>query len=268
VGPGREHPIISSPSNPQVKRVLRLRDSSARRKSGRFLIDGLVEIKLAIASGIVVETIFYAGGSCPPDTMRGILPASVVAQPVTAEVLDRLSYGQRSGSPVALAVTPELPLSRLESGDFGLWLVLDRTEKPGNLGACLRTAAATGVRAVVLTDPICELFNPNTIRASRGAVFGLPLAICSVAQWTRFSQEHRIHLFCSRVHSEKCLWECDLTGRAAVVFGNEAEGLGESWKTVMATSFFIPMQGVVDSLNLSISAAVTLYEAVRQRKNI
>ncbi len=266
--PERRRPVIHSHSNPQVKRVARLRNAAVRRKSGLFLIDGVREIELAAAHGFQIETVFYTEGSDQLETIPRAGNVGAALQPVTAAVLSRISYGQRTDAPVALAVTPALPLRELRSNSEGLWLVLDRTEKPGNLGACLRTATAVDVGAVILTDPVCEVFNPNTIRSSRGTVFALPMAISSSSELVTFCKERKIRLMCSRVDATRNLWECDFTAETALVFGNESVGLGENWLLAEAESFCIPMQGAADSLNLSISAAVTLYEAVRQRRNI
>ncbi len=258
-------PTIYSFQNPRVKQTLRLRDSSVRRKTARFLIDGLKEISLAIANQVEIEAIFFALGS--ELELAQQLPARARQQSlqcVSPEILARLSYGQLGQSPVAVAKTPSLALSHVVLRDESLLLVLDRTEKPGNLGACLRTASACGVDAVVLTDPVCELFNPNTIRASRGTVFTLPVAIASSQELMALCNTRQLPIFTARVDGQSSLWQCDFRGGGALVFGNEAHGLGPDWESKNVRSFQIPLSGAADSLNLSISTAVTLYEAVRQ----
>ncbi len=256
-------PIIESQHNAKIKRVIGLRDSSSRRRSGRFLIDGVREISLASKHGIELETIFVDENhqaelmAACGESVRNLL------QPVTSKVLERISYGQRQSYPVAVGATPELTLAKLTMPPAPLILVLDRTEKPGNLGACLRSASACGVDAVILTQPVCELFNPNTIRASRGTVFTLAIAITACAAVRSICDQQNIQMYAARVDAQHSLWSQSFTSGSAFVFGSEAHGLGSEWEGI--PDFTIPMRGVTDSLNLSISAAITLYEAVRQR---
>jgi TrmH family RNA methyltransferase len=255
-------PVISSLQNPTVKSVVRLRDARGRRQANEFLIDGNTEILRAIAAGLDLSIIFVeAGEGLPLELQRCEVPV----QPVTRAVLEKISYGERGAAPVAVARTPDLPLSRLKLSSTALVLVLDRIEKPGNLGACLRTSAACGADAVILTNPVCEVFNPNTIRASRGAVFTLPVAIASVDELLQLAKGVGLKPWAARVDGSSSLWDCDFTGGSLVVFGSESQGLGDDWRREPVHSFQIPMSPRMDSLNVSISTAVTLYEAVRQR---
>lgn len=253
---------IESLHNPKIKRVAALRDSASRRRTGRFLIDGVREIMLAASHGIELETIFADDSSLAELSAVGVGLPNVI-QPVTSKVLARISYGQRQSYPVAVAVTPELSLSRLNLPSAPLVLVLDHTEKPGNLGACLRSASACGIDAIILAQPVCELFNPNTIRASRGTVFTLSIAMGTYEQVRDFCDQRDIQMFAARVDASQGLWSQSFLGGSALVFGSEAHGLGDEWQGTLG--FSIPMQGQADSLNLSISAAITMYEAVRQR---
>ncbi len=263
-----ERPIIESVHNPRIKQAARLRDAKSRRKLNRFLIDGWREIELAVQFGVELETIFFSSDTTHPSlavagARRGF---ELQLQPVTAKVLERISYGQRQDTPVAVAVTPKFELQYVPWRPPQILLVLDRTEKPGNLGACLRTAAAAGVSAVVLTDPVCEPCNPNTIRASRGSLFSVPLAVTTCAEFQAYCRLHSIPCFTARVDASTDLWRQDFTAGAALVFGSEAQGLGVDWQGDALRSFSIPMQGAPDSLNLSNSAAISLYEAVRQNR--
>ena len=182
--------------------------------------------------------------------------------------MGKLSYGQRGAESVAVAKIPHRTLSGFKWQSSQLVLVLDQTEKPGNLGACLRTASACGVTAVVLTDPVCEPYNPNAIRASRGTIFSLNLRVATRDEFQACARAQRIPLFAARVDASQELWQQDFVGGGAILFGSEALGLGSEWELPEVRPFSIPMQGVTDSLNLSISAAVTLYEAVRQRHKV
>lgn len=248
--------------NPQVKQAVRLRDSGTRRQTGRFLIDGEREIALAERHGIELEVVFVPTGQTQLTSSQIAAPL----QPVSRAVLSKLSYGQRGAESVAVARTPQRTLSGFEWHASELLLVLDQTEKPGNLGACLRTASACGAAAVILTDPVCEPYNPNAIRASRGTIFSLNLLVATREEFQACVRAQGIPLFAARVDAQQKLWQQDFSSGGAVLFGSEAVGLGREWESPEVRPFTIPMQGVTDSLNLSISTAVTLYEAVRQRQ--
>lgn len=256
--------MIRSHQNPRVKAAVKLRNARSRRAEGKFLIDGLTELKRAVASGIALETVFFHGEATHSE-LRSLPIAATCLWEVSAEILDRLNYGQRENAVVAIGITPQTTCKELPIRSDSLLLALDQTEKPGNLGACLRTAAACGVDAVLLVNPICELFNPNTIRASRGAVFSLPIAAITAQELEVLRSQHGLKLVGARVDAKRSLWECDLRQGSILLFGNEAHGLGPEWIPRTDMDFTIPMRGEPDSLNLSISAAVTLYEAVRQR---
>jgi RNA methyltransferase, TrmH family len=249
-------PLITSSHNPFFRKCLQLRESRKRRQSGQFLIDGAVEICRAIAAGLNVERVL---------SDDQILPSELHELVTSSPLLEKLSYGQHSNQPIAVVTTPSLSLHSLNLDSNSLVLVLDRTEKPGNLGACLRSAAAGGASAVVLTDPICDPFNANAIRASRGTMFRVPMAMATASEFIKLAREIQLPLLAARVDATKSLWEINLERGTAMVFGNEAEGLGRDWAGASIDSFTIPMTSKADSLNLSISAAVTLYEAFRQR---
>jgi TrmH family RNA methyltransferase len=257
---------ISSSQNQHFKRFLQLRDSRQRRKVGSFLIEGSIEIGQALRSGLEIEC-FISRQGFDNDEIRHLincLPGKPWYE-ITSGLMDRLAYGQVETRLLAVAKVPEHSLTQLKLLSSSLILVLDRTEKPGNLGACLRSAAAAGVDAVVLTSPICDLYNPNTIRASRGAVFTLPIAIGEEGQFRQRLQQLQIPVFAARVDGQRQLWDLKLSAGAAIVFGSESQGLVDHWSGSEVTSFVIPMSESVDSLNLSISSALTLYEARRQK---
>ena len=266
--------MITSLQNPRVKETLRLRkSSSARRESGRFIIDSPREIALAVDSGLELETLFFPSTSAKdsgssdtrelPESLASLPPE--VSCPVSESVMQKLSYGQKSNDLVAVAKTPGLPLNAISLPENALVLVLDRTEKPGNIGACLRTASACSVDAVLLVDPLCEVFNPNTIRASRGTVFTLPIAVSGFDDFYKFSRTHQLSVHCGRVDGTQGVWDLPFKTSTAVVVGNEAFGLENRWDELDSSGFRIPMASSTDSLNMSVSAAVTLYEALRQR---
>lgn len=261
-------PIIESLQNPRVKHALRLRDSRWRRRAGQILIDGVREIEVARRAGIVPETIFYQigddGNPVPPPSMDD-WPASVL-QPVSDRVFEKLAYGERNSGAVAIAPVPKLDLESLRLPSEPLVLLLDRVEKPGNIGAVARTAATAGADALVLTDPACEVFNPNAIRASLGTVFSLPIAVCSAGRLPEWLAESGIRLVRACVDGAVSMWDIELRGPLAIALGSEAHGLGPEWNRAEWPAVQIPMRPGADSLNLSVSAAVLCYEAIRQRR--
>lgn len=269
-----EQPTITSTHNPLFQRCLKLRDNRKRRRSGQFLIDGEVEIVRAAMAGFAIDVLLVDSRSERAAPLQEVLHQHprISIQPVASSLLARLRYGQVDSGPIAVATQPALSLESLRSkqrlDSQSLVLVLDRIEKPGNLGACLRTAVACGVSAILLTRPVCDPFNPNAIRASRGAIFQMPIAETSPERVIELAQEYTLPIFTAWVEAERTLWQLPLTQGAVIVFGNETQGLDDHWLSESVQRFTIPMQGGVDSLNLSISAALTLYEAVRQKATI
>ncbi len=260
------NPIITSTHNPFFRNCLQLRDNRKRRRNKLFLIDGTLEIVHALTANLKIETLLVSENVPLEESLEKLCRQHLVSiQPLADHLLEKLSYGQWDQQPIAVAQQPELPLQSLQLNAKSLVLVLDRTEKPGNLGACMRTAAASGVDCVVLTDPICDPFNANAIRASRGTMFRVPLAIATREQFIAVARSCALPLYTARVDAEKSLWHLPLHLGAAIVFGNEAQGLSKDWRSESIQDFTIPMSSRADSLNLSISAAVTLYEARRQR---
>ncbi|MEM8733449.1 MAG: TrmH family RNA methyltransferase [Planctomycetota bacterium] len=261
--------MISSRQNPTFRDAVRLRNSAAnRRKAGLILIDGAREIQLAHESGLHLEQIFAGPDIDVNALLPGLLPESHARLvELAAPLLEKLSYGQKSNDLVAIAATPQLGIERLPQAAVPLQLVLERPEKPGNVGACFRTAAAAGATSVILVDPVCEPFNPNAIRASRGTIFTVPMAVCDSEQFRRYIEQSPANLHAAVVDGEVSLWDCDFRDGSILAFGNESEGLTNELLQIPSTRFQIPMQGAADSLNLSISSAVSLYEAQRQRAN-
>ncbi len=250
---------LSSPNNPRIQQVRQLREAKWRRRSGLFLIDGVDEIRQAAESGFEIQSLFFhAHNHLEIDCSQYQLPETLMA---------KIGYAHRSDQPVAVAKTPDLALGNLDRLKCERLLVLDRAEKPGNVGACLRTAAACKIDALILCDPICEVFNPNAIRASRGAAFRVPVAVATQAELMHWLPAE-MQILTARIDGSTELWDCDFRGSHCLVFGNEAEGLGENWDIDRTTAFRIPMDAVTDSLNLSNSCAVTLYEARRQRDHL
>ena len=259
---------ITSTKNPRVRAAAALRERRARDEAGRTLVDGARELDRAITSGAAVETVFVdevrltaAGG----DTVARAGAAGAEIVPVSPAVLARLAYGDRSEGLVAVVAIPDQSLDALDLGPEPLVVVLEAVEKPGNLGAVLRSADAAGADAVIVADPRTDLFNPNAIRASLGTIFTVPVAAGSSAEVRAWLDQREFGVFAARVGASVGYTQADLGGAVALVLGSEADGLTEAWAGAGITSISLPMHGVADSLNVSITAAVLLYEARRQR---
>jgi TrmH family RNA methyltransferase len=180
-------------------------------------------------------------------------------------VFEKLAFGDRNDGIIVVAETPQRTLSDLQLTDSPLVAVLERVEKPGNVGAILRTADAVGIDAVIIADGQTDLYNPNTIRSSLGTVFRPNICTATANDAVDWLQQHELRIIAARPEAELLYTDTDLRGGVAIVLGSEAQGLSENWKGENATSVRLPMRGVADSLNVSTTAAVLFYEALRQR---
>ena len=262
-------PRITSRQNPRVKDAVRLRTARERQRSGRFLIDGVREIERALAAGIrpieafVCET--HDELHCAT-AIAGLRSAGSELLPVTAEVFEKLCFGERDEAGfVGGAETPRRRLAGISLRAGPLVAVVEGVEKPGNLGAILRSADAAGVDAVIVADGRTDLFNPNAIRASLGTVFQPNVVEASTAETIEWLQSQQLTIVVARPDAEMLYTEVDLRGPSAVVLGSEADGLSAAWNGEIATPIRLPMHGLADSLNVSTTAAVLSYEALRQR---
>lgn len=260
---------ITSPQNPRIKSALRLRDARHRRKQGRILIDGVREIGRAMVAGVVPAELFYCEALCRGAAARALLEGGQARGAellsVARPVFDKLAFGERTEGIVAVAPTPDTALARLSPPEGALIAVLEGVEKPGNVGAVLRSADAAGLAAVIVADGRTDLFNPNAIRASLGTIFTVPLAEATAEETLRWLNERKFAIYAARVDGAVLYTEVDYTGASAVVFGSEAEGLSDLWRADPVRAVRLPMLGAADSLNVSVTAAVIFYEAVRQR---
>ncbi|HEX5825052.1 MAG TPA: RNA methyltransferase [Candidatus Limnocylindrales bacterium] len=261
-------PPITSLTNPRVKAAVRLRDRAERDLTGLTIVDGAREILRALDAGVRVEQAFVApellrspDGHAAADRLRH-RPTTLEVSPA---VLARVAFGQRSDGVVAVVLTPVGELGDLALPADPLVVVAEGIEKPGNLGAVIRTADGAGASAVIAADPRTDLFNPNAIRASLGTIFALPVVAASTAATIAWLVERGIRPIAARVDAPAAYTEIDLRGPLAIVLGSEAGGLSTAWGDPRVVPVAIPMGGVADSLNVSIAAAVLLYEARRQR---
>lgn len=261
-------PPVSSPANPRIRAAAALRDRRAREEAGLTLVDGVRELARALAGGAAPVEVF-ADPERLDEAGLGVVDAARCAgglvRQTAGRALDRLAYGDRSDGIVATVRIPELSLASLALPREPLVVVLEAVEKPGNLGAVLRSADGAGADALVLADPRTDPFNPNAVRASLGAVFAVPLAAGSSEEVRADLARRGVSLVTARVDAETLYTDADLTGPLAIVLGSEAGGLTDAWPSPPARAVRLPMLGVGDSLNVSVAAAVLLYEARRQR---
>lgn len=255
--------VIRSTQNPRVKRLLVLQQkSSERRRSGLFVVEGRRELSQCIASGMEVEEVF-----CCPQLCLEPLPAhGGQTVEVTPAVYERIAYRGGTEGVVAVVRQHNRLLSDINLGENPLLVVLESVEKPGNLGAVLRSADAAGATAVIVCDPLTDLYNPNLIRASLGAFFCIPVVACTSEECIRFLKDNGIAILTAQLQDSNLYYDTDMRGPVAIVMGTEADGLTQQWRDAATKHIRIPMLGRVDSLNVSVSAAILLFEAVRQRQ--
>jgi TrmH family RNA methyltransferase len=262
-------PVLTSTANPQVKAAAALRDRRARDRAGLTLVDGARELRRALDAGAMVEEAFICepllGGPDARAALDRLLEAGTKLQSVSETVLARLAFGDRTEGVVAVVRIPSLDLDDLALPADPLVVVLEGVEKPGNVGAVLRSIDGSGGDALVAADARTDLFNPNAIRASAGTIFSVPLAAASTPATRAWLQATGLRIVAARVDADKLYTSVDLTGPLGIVLGAEADGLSGAWTGPDVETVRLPMLGVADSLNVSVTAAVLLYEARRQR---
>ena len=260
---------ITSRQNVRVKEAAKLRLARQRQQQGRFVIDGARELLRAISSGIEIVEAFICESRCRDDetrqAARAVSESHAVVATVTEEVFEKLCFGERTDGVLAIARTPVRTLAQFTLPAAPLVAVIEGVEKPGNVGAILRSADGAGVDAVVIADPRTDLFNPNAIRASLGTIFAPNVCTATSAETQAWLRSHNIPAFAARPDATQLYSEVDYRGGAAIVLGSEADGLTAAWSGEAVTPIGLPMRGIADSLNVSATAAVLFYEAQRQR---
>lgn len=259
---------ISSLQNPVIKNVLLLGEKPrARKEQNRFVIEGLREIRLAISSGFNITDLFYTPGLISEAELKTLLQATsnCALAEVSTEVFNRMAYRKDSGGLIALAEPRRLLFTDLQLRNTPLLLVLETVEKPGNLGALLRTADAANLDAVIICDPQTDIYNPNAIRSGVGCIFTMPVVTASSEEAIAWMHSQGIKIFGTALTATHPYHETDFSQAAAIVMGSEAYGLSSTWLTGADDLIKIPMQGKIDSMNVAASAAIVIFEAKRQR---
>ena len=298
--------VISSVQNSRIKRLVALQQKSAvRREQGVIVVEGRRELEHCVAAGHEVLAVYHCPALTPdlpspltpdpshltPDTSRPTPhtspltpdpshltphpshptpdPSSLTPQyyEVTREVYDKVAYRGSTEGIIAEVRPRQLTLEGLSLPEHPLLLVVEAVEKPGNLGAMLRSADAAPADALLVCDPLTDLYNPNVIRSSIGAVFTVPTVACSSADCIQFLKAHNIQILTAQLQDSHPYYATDMRHGTAIVMGTESTGLTERWRAAADAHIHIPMHGRLDSLNVSVSAAILLFEAVRQRQS-
>ena len=263
---------ITSAQNPKIKNLLLLQEKSkARREQGLFVVEGRRELEHCLEAGFTVRTLFVcpeiygesitgSGAPAPDSALAGAL---IVEIPET--LYRKVAYRDSTEGLIAEVEYKTLSLEDLALPEHPLVMVLESVEKPGNLGAVLRSADAAGADAVLICDPLTDLYNPNLIRASIGAVFTVPVVAVSSEEAIAWLQAKGICILTAQLQDSKPYYDTDMRRGTALVMGTESTGLTPIWRKAAQAHIRIPMLGRLDSLNVSVSAAILLFEAVRQR---
>ncbi len=261
--------LLTSAKNPRIKQVLALRERRDRDESGLTRVEGYEELSYAVSCGVKVSTLFYCPGLFRDERearlLKKIAGSGAELIEVSAELFDRIAYREGEDGWLALVPSPAHTLADLRPRDPAFLLVVDAVEKPGNLGAILRTAEAAGVDALISADPVTDWGNPNVVRASKGAVFGVSVATAGSAETLDWLAARGIRSVVTTPQTDMFYTAADLTGPVALILGSEAYGVSRDWLERADITVRIPMVGRIDSLNVSVSAALLTYEVVRQR---
>jgi TrmH family RNA methyltransferase len=256
---------ITSIQNPFIKSLVLLQEKAKNRKqTGTFLIEGKREISLALKGGYEIETLLFYPEICTEIEAKKISNTTELIE-INKDVFQKLAYRDTTEGILAIAKAKSQQLSDLKLSDNPLILVAEATEKPGNIGALLRTADAANLDAVIIANPKSDLYNPNVVRSSVGCLFTNQIATGTTAEIIAFLQEKKINFYCATLQNSTSYHTQDYTTPTALVVGTEATGLTQEWRDAATQNIIIPMQGEIDSMNVSVAAAILIFEAKRQR---
>ncbi|MBR5638627.1 MAG: RNA methyltransferase [Muribaculaceae bacterium] len=254
---------ISSTQNTRIKHLMALQQKTQlRRSEQRIVVEGARELQHCINAGFKVETVIF----CPEIFDISILSnTKYKLLEVTPQVYEKIAYRGSTEGVMAIVEPRQLALTEIKLEDNPLIVVLEGVEKPGNIGAVLRSADAAQATAVIVCDPLTDLYNPNLIRSSIGAIFTVPCVACTSDECIRFLKDNNINILTAQLQDSEPYYNTPMQGATAIVMGTEATGLTNVWREAATAHIRIPMQGQLDSLNVSVSSAILLFEAVRQR---
>jgi TrmH family RNA methyltransferase len=268
--PNMPFTTIDSLQNPRIKRIKGLRQKRQRDREGLFLLEGERELDRGIDAGVEATQIvlcpeLFKHGEASEALHQKLLQESTPVIYLARNVFEHCSYRENPDGFLACCKTFKIALADLTLSQNPLLLILESVEKPGNLGSLLRTADAAGVDAIILNDPATDIFNPNVIRASAGVVFQVPTTTASVEETETFLRNNGIQTVATTPRASDLYYLSDLASPSAILLGSEKDGLSQFWLNQADVKTSLPMSGQADSLNVSASAAIVLFEAVRQR---
>ena len=262
-------PLLTSTANPRVKAAGALRERRERDRTGLTLADGAREVRRALEAGVAVTEAFICEPLLAGPDARAVLDRlradGTTIHSVNEPLFARLAFGERAEGVVAVLRIPSLGLADLALPNDPLVVVIEGIEKPGNVGAVLRSADGAGADALIVADGRTDPYNPNAIRASAGTVFSMPVATASTGSTLAWLRDRGLRIVAARVDADRLYTDVDLAGPLAIALGAESDGLSSAWAESDVEAVRLPMLGVADSLNVSVSAAILLYEARRQR---
>lgn len=267
---------ITSAQNPKIKALLELQEKSkARKRTGLFVVEGRRELQHCIEAGFEPHTLFICRDIITEkefDRILGAIEENFTGMmcpiiEISRQLYDKIAYRGGTEGIIAELRCKDISLESLELKENPLVVVLESVEKPGNLGAVLRSADASGADAVIVCDPLTDLYNPNLIRSSIGAIFTVPVATATSEDAIRWLKERGIRIYTAQLQDSEWYYDTDMSGGTAIVMGTEATGLTDIWRKAADAHIKIPMLGRLDSLNVSVSAAILMFEAVRQRNS-
>ena len=261
---------ITSAQNPKIKDLLALQEKSKeRRKKGLFVVEGRRELLHCIEAGYEPYSIFFCPEIISSKDLDEIAETSGDCSffEIPQHLYDKVAYRGGTEGIIAELKCKEMSLNALKLKENPLVVVLEAVEKPGNLGAVLRSADASRADAVIVCDPLTAMYNPNLIRSSIGAIFTVPVATASSEETIKWLKDNHIKIFTAQLQDSEWYYDTDMKGGTAIVMGTEATGLTDAWRKAADAHIKIPMLGKLDSLNVSVSAAILMFEAVRQRNS-
>jgi TrmH family RNA methyltransferase len=237
----------------------------ARRQSGTFLIEGLREIELALEGGYELDTLLFFPELISEAQINKLSNQKIPTIAINKDVYQKLAYRDTTEGIIAVAKTKSTLLSDLKLSENPLMLIAEAPEKPGNIGALLRTADAAKLDAVIIANPKSDLYNPNIVRSSVGGLFTNQIATGTTTEIIAFLKAKKINFYCATLQNATPYHKQDYTAPTALVVGTEATGLTQEWRDHATQNIIIPMQGAIDSMNVSVAAAILIFEAKRQR---
>jgi len=263
--------FITSRQNQKVKNILELQKYNERIRQELFIIEGIREIEKAVRAGYHFESLFFTPGLIETEKIPELFGKSLPTQifQVNEDVFAKIAYRENSGGIVVLARPKKQSIELLAEkvSKNPLLLVIEGVEKPGNLGAIYRSADAAGVDGIIICNPATDIYNPNAIRSSLGCVFTVPTAVVPGKAAIEWLKSRKISLYTTFLKESIPYYTVDFRKPSAIIFGAEATGITKDWNNAGTINIIIPMYGIADSLNVSTSAAVIIFEASRQRNS-